>query len=58
MTYREWCEAHNCQHAHCPHDCFHPQPFVDGERLFCGRCLYEYDTVTEMVPCTPETCGD
>lgn len=57
MSYSEWCKAHNCDHAHCPHDCDHPQPFVlaDG-RLVCGRCAIIDHELVEMVPCTPEHC--
>jgi hypothetical protein len=58
-TYGEWCEAGGCTHAHCPDDCPHPQPFVapDG-RLLCGRCWFKYGEETEMIPCTPEICGE
>lgn len=39
MTYTEWCKLHNCDHAHCPCKCDHPQPFVlDDGRLICGQC--------------------
>jgi len=58
MTYSEWCKAHGCDHAHCPYDCEHPQPFcLDDGRLVCGRCAIIDHEIVEMVPCTPEHCG-
>lgn len=57
-TYIGWCVARGCSHAHCPHDCESPQPFVDGERLLCGRCWHLEGIETEMVPCTPEMCAE
>lgn len=45
-------------HYHCPLGCEHPQPFLslDGQ-LLCGRCATE-GRLTEVVPCTPETCPE
>ena len=31
--YQKWCEARGVTHAHLPHDCQHPQPFMLGEVL-------------------------
>lgn len=47
------------EHHHCPFGCEHPQPFVglDG-KLYCGRCDAIDGILTEMVLCTPETCGE
>jgi len=57
VTYSEWCLQHDCDHAHCPYDCEHPQPFVlDDGRLVCGRCAIIDHEIVEMVPCTPATC--
>lgn len=59
MTYSEWCAERGCEHAHCPMECEHPQPFVDAVgRLLCGRCVHIEDRETEMIPCTPETCKE
>jgi len=53
----DWYREHGCDHAHCPYDCSHPQPFVlDDGRLVCGRCAIIDHEVVEMVPCTPATC--
>lgn len=56
MTKREWYEKHGCTHAHCPHECEHPQPLLDGDELLCGRCLILCGERSAMIPCTPETC--
>lgn len=57
MSYRAWRKAHGVQHAHCPLDCEHPQPFVafTGD-LLCGRCFFIEKKITKMVPCTPDIC--
>jgi hypothetical protein len=54
-----WYRLHGCDHAHCPNECEHPQPFLlpDG-RMVCGRCAILDGQFVEMIPCTPETCGD
>lgn len=52
-----WCAERGCDHVHCAHACEHPQPFLDGGVLYCGRCN-AYGTRTAMVPCVPETCAD
>ena len=58
-SYRDWCAARNCSHAHCPNDCDHPQPFVDYEGiLLCGRCWILNGLRTLMLPCNKETCPD
>jgi hypothetical protein len=57
QTTREWYERHDCTHAHCPFDCEHPQPILDGDELLCLRCLTFEGRRTPMIPCTPETCG-
>jgi hypothetical protein len=46
------------EHFHCPQGCEHPQPFIAGELLLCGRCYFVHDELTPMEPCTPELCGD
>jgi hypothetical protein len=56
-------------HLHCPYGCEHPQPFTLAEvqedpqfqvyagKTYCGRCYHiDGGLMTEMVPCTPETC--
>lgn len=46
-------------HYHCPFGDEHPQPIrADDGKLYCGRCWFIDGIVTEMVPCTPETCGE
>lgn len=51
-------------HAHCPLDCEHPQPFQaldDSEkrmRWWCGRCAAKFGLLTEMVPCAPPYCAE
>jgi hypothetical protein len=57
MTKREWYDAHHVDHAHCPDDCWHPQPFMDGDDLICGRCFLIHKMRTVMIPCTPEICS-
>ena len=54
----DWYKDNNCSHAHCPLGCEKPQPEVCGGKLLCMKCLVLYDTLTEMVPCTPEICED
>ena len=58
LTEREWYELHGCSHGHCPCGCEHPQPFVTGRRLVCGRCACVDGYLCDMLPCTPEVCGD
>lgn len=36
----QWYAAHGCTHAHCEYGCEHPQPFMDGADLLCGRCWF------------------
>jgi len=38
-------------HYHCPISCEHPQPFITGELLLCGRCYFVDDQITPMVEC-------
>ncbi len=54
----EWYQAHGCDHAHCPNECDHPQPFLlpDG-RFVCGRCAIIDHEIVEMSPCTPGACA-
>jgi hypothetical protein len=56
QTYQEWCEQHGCDHAHCPHGCEHPQPFMHNGQLICGRCAFEDSSTVAMLPCTPHVC--
>jgi len=57
MTYSDWCKERDCDHAHCPYECEHPQPFVlDDGRLVCGRCAFMDKELVEMLPCVPEVC--
>lgn len=55
---QDWYGRHRCDHAHCPRECEHPQPFMlaDG-RLVCGLCAIIGGELIEMVPCTPEVCS-
>lgn len=57
-TYKEWCIKYGCNHGHCGrYECENPQPFIiENERLICGRCAILENTISDMVPCTPETC--
>ncbi len=50
-TEEEWYAANSCTHAHCPWACDHPQPFISGGKLFCGRCWFVEGVAVEMVPC-------
>lgn len=45
-------------HYHCPYDHEHPQPFAEGDKLYCGTCWVKNREITEMVLCNPETCPD
>lgn len=50
-------------HCHCPLGCEHPQPFwincpLTGPREVCGRCWVKNGDLTNVVPCTPEVCGE
>lgn len=56
MTTVEWYKANACTHAHCPMDCEHPQPFMDGVDLICCRCCVYEDRRSVMVPCGPAMC--
>ncbi|TSC69010.1 MAG: hypothetical protein G01um101466_218 [Parcubacteria group bacterium Gr01-1014_66] len=59
--YQMWCEEREVDHAHCPCGCEHPQPFIlekKGNILVCGACYFKDDAICEMVPCTPEICGE
>lgn len=56
LDYDAWCEENGTHHGHCPLGCEHPQPFVHQGRLICGRCFFKHGDITEMVPCTPDTC--
>jgi hypothetical protein len=58
MTYAEWCRENGVSHAHCPRLCEHPQPFVEGGRLYCGKCEADDGVLTECVPCVPGLCGE
>lgn len=59
MTYRDWCTAYGCTHAHCPCGCDHPQPFCDDAgTLWCGACWHVDGVACAMVPCTPVTCEE
>jgi hypothetical protein len=58
MTCREWCEAHGVTHAHCPHLCEHPQPFIHDNELICGRHAVMFGVRVVMIPCIPEICGE
>jgi hypothetical protein len=44
-------------HSHCPRGCEHPQPFIRDGKQYCGLCRFFHVRLVEMVPCTPETCG-
>lgn len=54
--YTEWCKLNNCSHAHCTLECEHPQPFIMDDKLYCGRCWFIRNQLTEMIACTPEVC--
>jgi len=55
---REWYRSRGCDHAHCPTGHDKPQPSLSGGRMLCMRCLVVDGVETEVVPCTPENCGD
>jgi hypothetical protein len=43
-------------HFHCPNDCEHPQPFLQNNKWFCGRCYCKYGELVECHPCTTNNC--
>jgi hypothetical protein len=47
--------ANGTDHAHCPKDCEHPQPFTSEGELYCGRCWFRDGEMTKMIACTPAT---
>jgi hypothetical protein len=53
-----WCRANGCTHGHCKDGCPKPQPFYRDGKLWCGRCYFKFGELTEMIPCTPEVCGE
>jgi len=59
MSEEEWYQQNGCEHAHCPYDCDHPQPIMDGEKLICASCLHasQGKAFVEMIPCTPDVCN-
>jgi hypothetical protein len=57
LTPTEWYRQHGCTHAHCPHDCEHPQPFMLDGKFVCGRCACINHLRVEMVPCQPDICS-
>jgi len=56
LAYAAWCAAHNCQHAHCPYGCDHPQPFEHEGKLYCGKHWFDDLELVEMVPCDETIC--
>lgn len=52
-----WLKERGVEHAHCPADCSHPQPFFLGDKLICGHCYHRFNTITEMMPCVPSVCA-
>lgn len=58
MTWDEYKALVYPDHAHCPYDCEHPQPFEDFGVAVCGACWFINKELTPMVLCTPETCED
>jgi hypothetical protein len=48
---RAWYHRHGVHHAHCPEGCEHPQPFLDGGDLICGRCAIKEGVRSLMIPC-------
>jgi hypothetical protein len=54
----DWYKANDCTHAHCPEGCDHPQPFVQGDELWCGSCWFMHKVKTFMEPCRPAICVD
>ena len=59
-TYRQWLTEEDVMHAHCPHEHENPQPFIHPNgKLVCAVCWFQFDeTVTEMIPCTPDICNE
>lgn len=54
MTLPEWYALHQCDHAHCPEGCEHPQPVLDGEELICGKHWVILKIRLPMTPCASE----
>lgn len=55
---KKWYVDNNCDHAHCPHHCEHPQPFLLDGVMVCGRCFFIEKVVTPVEPCNPAICDD
>jgi hypothetical protein len=56
MSEEEWYKKNNCEHAHCPDNCEHPQPFMRNSKLLCGRCWFKFNEEVEMIPCDQDIC--
>ena len=52
----DWYKDRGVLHAHCPHGCDKPQPFLLDGKMICGRCAIMDKEIVEMIPCTPEVC--
>ena len=57
-TYKDWLASRQANHAHCIHDCEHPQPFMQDGKCYCGRCYHESKELNEVIPCIPEVCKE
>ena len=53
-----WYSQYDTDHAHCPYNCEHPQPFMNEEDLICGRCWFVDCIRSVMIPCIPSTCDN
>jgi len=58
--YTVWCRDNECSHGHCPLGCEHPQPstWAGDARIICGCCYFTDGTVSLVVPCTVQLCGE
>lgn len=54
----DWYAEHGCTHAHCPLGCEKPQPALVDGKMLCMKCLVLTGQISEVVPCTPETCAE
>jgi hypothetical protein len=57
MVIRELAGSRDAPHYHCVNECEKPQPFKDGDKMYCGKCATE-GVRSECVECTPELCGE
>ncbi len=58
LSYGRWLARRGATHAHCPHECEHPQPYIYKGVLVCGVCHLHRGVISKMEPCVPGVCAD